>query len=372
MDKGRLVIQEILGKEPVDGMEILAAGADKALYGEEKGNALKIFEACFLYLMDKYFAEIGFKLYQWLGKPLPEVLENVELKKKREKLKRKRKRMGQDAYKKRFRFYWYKDWDVKKEFPQKEFNSEEYDREFDEVENQIRSMERAEEKDMENRIMEIVKADLDKFLPGLLYGFEISAKTESQAIACIAQTVNIEYFLTFIRRVCSILEVELKKNREWNEKSMALCGMIFSLKRKVQSLYPTQTRDSSTLRRLTILQDILLEAESFLINVNDSMIAVRKREDFQRDIQGVLENGFKQMSGKLDLIDRGIMAMNSQLSGVNGRLTDILKVNGKILDGIIQNGQIIGSLSDKLDGIADQLSSIEEMMNYAIFSDKKE
>lgn len=59
------------------------------------------------------------------------------------------------------------------------------------------------------------------------------------------------------------------------------------------------------------------------------------------------------------------------MSGINGRLTDILKVNGEILNGIVQNGRLIGSLSEKLDGISRQISDIGEMMSKMLISQKE-
>ena len=360
---------------PATAMRILAEEVSNLLKNglPEKEGLLKLFEAGFLYLMDKYFTEIGLKLYDWMDAPLPEVPENAELRNKREKLERKEKRMGQRSYKKKFWITWYKEWDTERKIPMRELDAEAYYRELDKVERQIRGAKRAEENDTESRRAEILNAKLEELLSAALYGFEASEKIQNPVVSYILQTVNIEHFLLFVNRICSILEADIKKNNGWTEKNVVLGRFVISLKQRIKDLDSAQTpaQDPSVLKRLIILRDIALEAELFITEINNSIVAQRKQEQFQGGLQNALESGFKQMTVKLGSIESGIIAMNSQLSGVNGRLTDILKVSGEILNGIIQNGRLIGSLSGKLDGISEQISGIGEMMRDMILSEKK-
>ncbi len=340
----------------------------------EKEVFLKLFMVGFLYFLDSYFAEIGFKLHSLLDVPSPKVPENAELKEKWEKLKRKETRMTKSSYKKRFRFTWYKDWDVEKKFPQHEFDSEAYDREFDKIESRIAAAERAVENDAIRRRAEIMNARLEEMLSAIFYGFETGEKIQTPVVSYVLQTVNIEHFLLFIKRACSILEVDIKKNNGWNEKSAVLGNFLVSLKKRIQDFSSTtqaRLRDSSSLGRLVTLQDIALEAELFVVETSNSIVAQRRQAEFQAELQSVLEGGFKQMTAKLGVIEKGIITMNSQMSGINGRLTDILKVNGEILNGIVQSGRLIGSLSDKLDGISRQISNIGDMMSEMLISQKE-
>lgn len=369
-DKKQLIVIEGMLKKadnPTMTMRILADEISNVLKNDlpEKNNLLKLFVAGFLYLMDKYFADIGLKLYDWMDASLPEVPENEELKKKREKLERKEKRMGQSSYKKKFWITWYKEWDTEQKIPLYELDVEAYRQKLDRVERQIREAKRAEESNTKNRQAEIMKAKLEELLSAVLYGFEASEKIQDPVVSYILQTANTEHFLLFVKRTCSILEADIKKNNGWTEENVVLGRFVISLKQRIKDLDSAQTQDQDTavLKRLTILRDIALEAELFITEINNSIVAQRKQEQFQEGLQNALESGFKQMTAKLGAIESGIIAMNSQLSGVNGRLTDILKVNGEILKGIIQNGQLIGSLSDKLDGISQQISGLGEVMS---------
>ena len=167
------------------------------------------------------------------------------------------------------------------------------------------------------------------------------------------------------------MEADIKKNNGWTEKSAVLGRFVLSLKQRIKNIPSGWTQDASALKRLTTLRDIALEAELFITEINNSITAQRKQEQFQGELQRVLESGFKQMDTRLGFIESGIVATNRQLSGISGRLADVLKINGEILDGIIQNGQLIGSLSGKLDGISEQLSGIGEMMLGLVMGDKK-
>jgi len=358
---------------PAVAMKTLAEEVGRLLKSDlpEKGNLLKLFEAGFLYLMDKYFAEAGIKLYDWMDAPLPEVAENEGLKKIREKLKRKEKRMRKKPYKEKFIFTWHKEWDIDKKIPMRELDTEAYYREIDKVEHQIREVERTEERDKENRRAEIMNTKLEELLSAALGGFEASDKIHNSVVSYILQTVNLEYFILLARRICSFLEADIKKNNGWTEKSAVLGRFVLSLKQRIKNIPSGWTQDASALKRLTTLRDIALEAELFITEINNSITAQRKQEQFQGELQRVLESGFKQMDTRLGFIESGIVATNRQLSGINGRLADVLKINGEILDGIIQNGQLIGSLSGKLDGISEQLSGIGEMMLGLVMGDKK-
>lgn len=324
----------------------------------------------FLYLMERYFAEIGFKLHDWAEGSLPEVAEDPELRAKYEKLRRKMHRMTLRSYKKKFRFPYYKEWDVEKKFPLHEFDSEGYDLEFNKTENQMRAAEAAVERDVKNRQAEIMNANLEKMLAAIFYGFEASGKIQHPLVEHVLQSANTEYFLEITKRLCVVLQADVKKNNGWTERSVVLGRFILELKQKIKDVIVVSSPEPVVFKRLTVLRDIALEAEVFVIETNNTIVAQRKQEKFQQGLQDVLEGGFKQMSAKLGAIERGIIATNCQLSGMNGRLIDILKVNGQILDGIIRNGRLIESLDGKLDDISKQISSMGEMM-LDILSEKK-
>lgn len=176
----------------------------------EKENLLKIFLAGFLYLMEKYFAEIGFKLHDWLDEPLPEVAEDAELRAKYEKLRRKMRRITSRPYKRIFRFIYYKEWDIEKKIPLHEFDSEGYNLEFNKTENQMRAAEAVVERDVKNRQAEIMNANLEKMLAAIFYGFEASGKIQHPLVEHVLQSANIEHFLELARRLCVVLQADVK------------------------------------------------------------------------------------------------------------------------------------------------------------------
>jgi len=352
-------------ENPATTIMILAEKVGRLLENNLPGkeNLLKLFEIGFLYLMEKYFAQIGLGLYNWRDEPLPEAPENEQLKRKREKLERKEKRMGQKRYKKRFWCTWYKEWDIEQKMPLCEFDNEKYQFQMDKVGNQIRALKEAEENCKRQYRADTMKTKLEKLLSAILCGFEASSNIRHPVVSYILQTANIEYFLSFIKRACSMLELDVKKNSDWSEKNIVLAGFLFSLNQKTKDLVShIQVQDNSALTRLVMLQDMALAAESFVTEINNSIVAQRKQEQLQARFQDALESGFKKITTKLESIDNGVTSLNNRISGIDGRLIDILKVNEKILGGVLQNGQLIGSLSGKLDDISSQISNLGETM----------
>jgi hypothetical protein len=71
------------------------------------------------------------------------------------------------------------------------------------------------------------------------------------------------------------------------------------------------------------------------------------------------------------LVESSLKVINKGIAGISGRLSDIVVLNGKILEGIKENSGLIQSLSFKIDGVNDKLSSIDDMLSYIAFGEEK-
>jgi hypothetical protein len=266
---------------------------------ERKKAAAAIFIAQSLRFMDEYFAEIKISrnLYRWLNKPLPDVPENTELKKAREKLERKEKRMCGKKYKEKFTSVWHKEWDVEKKYPQREFWQEEYNREMEKIWAMIRNAEQQEENDKARRISEATQEEINDLLGGILDPLKILVDTNDvnlKTLQYIIQTVAAEYFLEFIKRVCLILSVEVKKHGRWQEKSLALGKFLLSLKDRINKFSGRMDAKISV-----AFHDVISSAELFLVETNNWIIQKEQQERSQKQFIETLETGFQKSQSSL-------------------------------------------------------------------------
>jgi len=321
--------------------------------------------------IDKYFSEVSCGLYQWIGKPLPEVPENIDLKRKREKLERKEKRMSGKKYKEKFVSIWYKEWDDGKKYPLREFWSDAYGQKMDEIWRRIQDAKQEEENDKNLRISEAARKEVNDLLNDILYPIEATmvdnADVNTRILQHVIQIATAEHLLFFTKRACRILTLEVKKNGRWTTRSLALGKFFLSLREKIDGL-----SGYMDVRNLAVFYDIISGAELFLIEINNSIIEREKQERSQREFIEAVGMGFQKVVNQIVSVENVLRIMNRNMVGTNGKLSDLIVLNEKILRGIKENGSLISSLGTKIDGISDTLSSIEGAVFCIAFPDDKQ
>lgn len=323
---------------------------------KQKRTAVVIFIAQSLRIMEEYFAKINCELYNWINKPLPDVPENSHLREAREEMERTEKIMSEKKYEEKFVSIWYKEWDEEKKYPQRKFWYEEYRREMEEIRDQIQNAKQKEEEERVSRILEAIQKEVDHLLSDTpLYLLETTADTgaDLKILQNILHVASAEHFLVFIKRICSILTVEVKKHGRWTEKSLALGKFILSLKEKINGLSIHMDAKISV-----SFYDIISSAELFLIETNNWIIEKERQECSKRELIEAIETGFQRTVSKLGSIENSLKVINRSMVGINGRLSNIVSLNEKILESIKENGSLIQSLSFKVDGINDRLDDI--------------
>lgn len=335
---------------------------------EQKRAAIVIFITRSLRIMEEYFAKISCELYNWIDKPLPNMPENTELKRVREELEREEKRMSGKRYKEKFISIWHKEWDKEKKYPQREFWREGYNQKMEEIWSQIRNVKQREENDRARRILEAIQKEVDDLLSNIPF-LETTADTNDAGLKILQYIVHMasaEYFLAFIKRVCSILTVEIKKHGRWTEKSLTLGKFILSLKEKINGF-----SSHIDAKILVAFHDIVSSAELFVVETNNWITEKERQERSRRELTEAIETGFQKTVSHLVSVENSLKAINRGIVGINGRLSDIVVLNGKILESIKENGSLVQSLSFKVDGINDRLSSIDDILSYIAFGEKK-
>lgn len=349
------------------GVRLVAAST------EGKSNTLKIFIAEFLYSMDKYFSKVNYALYSWLENPLPvpDVSVSENLRKIREKLERKVNRMCSKHYKKRFEYTWYKEWDDERKMPLKGFNSKLHWEKLEEVYDAISAAKCDEEAAQDKYVVEKIEEELSSLLNEIFTPFEAMREIKEELkedvanlkiVSYVIQTTAIEHILSFIKRACSVLGVDIKKRGAWRERSIVLARFLLSFKERIKGF-----SECMDIKILTTLQDVALGTELFLVETNNLIIAQERQAQTQRELQETLGRGFHQIISHLSVIEEGVLITNKRLAGIDGRLIDLLRVNERMMCGITENGRLIGDLSLQLDGISSQLSSIGDAVSYIAF-----
>lgn len=351
---------------------------------EEKiSSAAKAFTVAILCLTEQYFSEANWALHRWLeNRTLPEVADNVELVKAGKKLDRKLKRMEGKKYKKRFYFEWNEDVEFEGRIiarPRREFNSERYDAEWNKVFEAIESVKRRVEKDRDNQIADKLEKELEGLFGNILYCFDTVFEMGKRALppapglesgeisgperyfcgsSQIILTANVEHLIPFLKRACSLLEVQAKKHGRWDEKELALGRFLLSLKERAAE-YGGELFNKD---QLTAVYDGVMAVELFLAETYNAIVRRRKEIETQKELQQTLRSGFANLTERLSGIEQGVTSTNKHLAGIDGRLVDILRVNKDISRGVEKNGLRLEGVSAQLGSINKRLDSMMDFM----------
>jgi len=347
---------------------------------EQKKMVVEIFLIELIRSIEKYFSKASLQLYQLMNKPLPLVPENIELKKKREKLERKEKRMSSKKYKERFMITWYKEWDEERNYPLRKLDDA-YWKEMEKVWGQIEAIKQEEEAETERQILKAAQKEIDDLLDDTLSHIKATIENGEngaddvddaniKALKHIIQIATAEYLSSFIKRACQILVLQVKKTGKWATRSLALAKSLLSLREKIDGLVAHMDAGISI-----AFYDLILGVELFLAEINNSIIEREKQERSQRVFLATIEAGFQKVVSQIASVENGLKnelkTINRNVVGVNRELSSLVALNEKIIEQIKENGSLINSLGTKLDGISDKLSSVEDAVFYIAFPDDK-
>jgi len=364
----QLFYPEVLPSDPATAIkELIIKTGEPVEVNPQNKNALARFILVFLYLMDEFFTGANLALYLWMDAPLPEIETDPEMAKTIKKLKQKRNNLCKSSSAAHGKFVNYVHYDedtgAKLNPPKRELDTEAFNRACKELDEQIRHLESLKDnKEIEATVIANQK-ELTRLASAVFCAFE-AEKISSPATSFIIQTANTEYFISFVKRVCSVLEADISENNEWTPKGHALGRFLLSLKERIKKV-AILSDDSSVAKRITVLFDSVLSVEKFVHGANRAIVDRQNKAESQKameEFKDIFRSGFEKINTNLGLIEKGVIASNKQLAQIDGRLTDLLKIDGEILRATINNGHQLESLSGKLEDISSQISGLQEIM----------